>query len=233
MYDLSQTQEKGPSKSDNNRHLRPVIITADKHFYASARIALQDLQDHCIHVSSLRHVAGLQELFGDDLLLFIDIDSYGIAPLSNFIKRHNQPPEITVVGLSDCSELNMVVTYLKTGIRGYFLKNEMNAELVVQSIITLLNDGFPISPGITQKIIQALIAQKTNYASLLSRREQQILTRLVNGSSYKLVAHELDISLETVRYHIKKMYKKMDVNSKGEIIAKMLKNRNATPPFMG
>lgn len=186
-----------------------------------------------MHIPSLRNLAELQEPFGDDLLLFIDIDSYGIASLARFMKRHAPPPVVRVIGLSACSELGIVMKYLRSGISGYFLKHELSDELIVQCMMTLLNGGFPISPGITQKIIQALIRQKDDYTSLLSSKEQQILTRLVNGRSYKLVADDLNISLETVRYHIKKMYKKLDVNSKGEIIAKMLKNRNSQPPFMG
>ncbi len=167
-------------------------------------------------------------------MLFIDIDAYGIASLISFMKRHEPPPEITVIGLSDCSELNLVINYLKSGIGGYFLKNELNAELIVHTIMTLQGGGFPLSPGITQKIIQSLISsQKNNYSSLPSHREQQILHRLVKGASYKIVAHELNISLETVRYHIKKLYKKLNVNSKGEAIAKMLKNADTHPPFMG
>lgn len=232
MHNLSQPLE-GPSKSDSIRHLRPVIVTADKLFHASVTTTLSDLQESCILLPSLRQLPELQEISGDDLLLFADIDSYGIAALSRFIKRHEPPPEITVIGLSDCTELNLVIKYLKSGIRGYFLKQEMNTELIVQSIMTLLGQGFPLSPGVTLKIIQTLIGQQNNYPTELSNREQQILNRLVKGSSYKLVANELNISLETVRYHIKRMYKKLDVNSKGEIIAKMLRNRKSPPPFMG
>jgi DNA-binding NarL/FixJ family response regulator len=233
MHHLSQTQE-GPSKSNNGRHQKPVIVTADKHFHTFAIAALPDLQEHCIHASSLRHTEELQELFGDDLLLFIDIDSYGIASLISFMKRHEPPPEITVIGLSDCSELNLVVSYLKSGINGYFLKNEMSAELIVQTLMTLQGNRFPLSVIVTQKIIQSLIGtQKNNYASLLSHREQQILHRLVNGGSYKIIGYELNISLETVRHHIKNIYKKLGVNSKGEVIAKMMKTPNQRPPFMG
>lgn len=232
MHNLSQPL-KGPSKSDSGRHLRPLIVTADKLFHASVTTTLPDLQESCILVPSLRQLVELQELFGDDLLLFVDIDSYAIASLARFMKRHAPPPEITVIGLSDCSELNLVIKYLKSGIHGYFLKRELSTELIVQSIVTLLGKGFPLSPGVTLKIIQTLIGQQNNYPAELSSREQQILNRLVNGSSYKLVANELNISLETVRYHIKRMYKKLDVNSKGEIIAKMLKNRKSPPPFMG
>lgn len=166
-------------------------------------------------------------------MLFVDIDAYGIASLGRFIKQHAAPPQITVIGLSDCSELNLVIRYLRSGLQGYFLKQELNAELIIQSITTLLGNGFPLSPGITLKIIQMLIGRQQVYPATLSSREQQILNRLVNGSSYKLVANELNISLETVRYHIKRMYKKLDVNSKGEIIAKMLRNRKSPPPFMG
>lgn len=210
-----------------------MIVTADQLFHASITNTLSDLQESCILLPSLRQLPELKELSKDELLLFIDIDSYGIAALSRFMKRHAPPPELTVIGLSDCNELNLVIKYLKSGIHGYFLKQEMNTELIVQIIMTLLRQGFPLSPGVTLTIIQTLIGQQDNYPAELSSREQQILNRLVKGSSYKLVANELNISLETVRYHIKRMYKKLDVNSKGEIIAKMLRNRKSPPPFMG
>ncbi|TWI92246.1 response regulator transcription factor [Chitinophaga japonensis] len=229
MHYLSQIQD-GPSTPDHGRHLVPVILTADAHYHTILTGALPDLRQHCFHTALLQ-TATLKNRFGNNLLLFVDIDSYGATALQRFM-GHRQDLRPAIIGLSDCEDLKTVIGYLKSGIRGYFLKNEMNAELVVHAIMTLLNNGFPLSAGITQKIIHDLIAvQQVNYEALLSGREQDILRRLVHGGSYKMIASELDISVETVRHHIKNLYKKLGVNSKGEVIAKILNPAN-NPPFM-
>jgi DNA-binding NarL/FixJ family response regulator len=59
----------------------------------------------------------------------------------------------------------------------------------------------------------------------LSEREQQVLQFLVNGYSYKMIATEMFISIDTVRSHIKKIYEKLHVNSKSEAVAKAFKDR--------
>jgi DNA-binding NarL/FixJ family response regulator len=59
----------------------------------------------------------------------------------------------------------------------------------------------------------------------LSEREKDVLQLLVNGYSYKMIAAEMFISIDTVRSHIKKIYEKLQVNSKGEAVAKAFRNR--------
>jgi len=59
----------------------------------------------------------------------------------------------------------------------------------------------------------------------LSEREKNVLQLLVNGYSYKMIAAELFIAIDTVRSHIKKIYEKLQVNSKSEAVAKAFKNR--------
>jgi DNA-binding NarL/FixJ family response regulator len=59
----------------------------------------------------------------------------------------------------------------------------------------------------------------------LSDREKEVLQLLVNGYSYKMIAAEMFISIDTVRSHIKKIYEKLQVNSKSEAVAKAFRNR--------
>ena len=59
----------------------------------------------------------------------------------------------------------------------------------------------------------------------LSDREKQVLSLLVNGYSYKMIAAEMNISIDTVRSHIKKIYEKLHVNSKSEAVAKAFKDK--------
>ena len=59
----------------------------------------------------------------------------------------------------------------------------------------------------------------------LSEREKQVLQLLVNGYSYKMIASEMFIAIDTVRSHIKKIYEKLHVNSKSEAVAKAFKDK--------
>mgnify|MGYP000619175471 CR=1 FL=1 len=59
----------------------------------------------------------------------------------------------------------------------------------------------------------------------LTQREKDVLTQLCKGKSYKMIAEALFISQDTVRSHIKHIYKKLEVNSKSEAVAKALKNK--------
>ena len=59
----------------------------------------------------------------------------------------------------------------------------------------------------------------------LSDREKQVLQLLVDGYSYKMIANEKFIAIDTVRSHIKKIYEKLHVNSKSEAVAKAFKNK--------
>jgi DNA-binding CsgD family transcriptional regulator len=97
-------------------------------------------------------------------------------------------------------------------------------ELIADTAKTFPGKGIPISPFITQSMINELIGvQRNDFEAMLSKREHEILQQLADGSSYKMIASNLMISIETVRHHIKNLYKKLDVKSKGEIIAKLLK----------
>ena len=68
-----------------------------------------------------------------------------------------------------------------------------------------------------------LISTEDNARTKLTRRETEILQLLVNGFSYKGISLNLNIAIDTVRSHIKKIYEKLKVNSKAEAIIKALK----------
>ena len=66
---------------------------------------------------------------------------------------------------------------------------------------------------------------KRHPSPALSGREKEVLTELCKGKSYKMVAESLFVSQDTVRTHIRNIYRKLEVNSKSEAVAKALKNR--------
>ena len=113
---------------------------------------------------------------------------------------------------------------IRSGAGGYLLKNTPPAE-IVQAVFDVHRGGSPMTSSVARKVLQFFQQPpKTHPADhLLSSREQDILKGLMKGYSYKLIADELHISIDTVRTHIRNVYDKLQVNSKTEAILKAMK----------
>jgi DNA-binding NarL/FixJ family response regulator len=100
------------------------------------------------------------------------------------------------------------------GANGYLLKK--NFEQIPAAIQDVMTGGAPMTSSVAKKVLTFVPTSNTEKKSEqenLSPREVEILNYVVKGYSYKMIAAELNLSLETVRSHIKKVYKKLQVNS--------------------
>ncbi len=120
---------------------------------------------------------------------------------------------------------------IKAGASGYLLKDD-RVDAIIQSIIELIKEGgAPMSPGIARKALVLLSkanvqADKTKDDHMdLSDREMEVLKLLVEGYDFRNTAEKLFISPHTVRKHIGKIYEKLHVNSKAQVINLALKKR--------
>ena len=113
---------------------------------------------------------------------------------------------------------------LKLGANGYLLKGTTPAQ-ILDAVTEVCHGGAPMSPSIAKKVLQYF--SKTPAAGLyaLTEREKEILTELVSGKSYKMIGAALNISLETVKTHLKNIYDKLHVHSQSEAVAKAIKER--------
>jgi DNA-binding NarL/FixJ family response regulator len=98
----------------------------------------------------------------------------------------------------------------------------------MESINEIYEGGSPMTPSIANRVLKMVkirpeIGSKEFFD--LSAREKEILTCLVKGMSYKMVADICFISIETVNVHIKNIYKKLHVHSKSEAVAKAIKGK--------
>jgi len=124
----------------------------------------------------------------------------------------------SIVMLSVYADNDRIFHALCAGAVGYLQKGTPLME-VVNSIRIIHNGGSIMSPVIARKIVE-YFAPKRTYNESLTARERQVITAIVDGLSYKMIAQRLNISLETVRQHIKNIYRKLQVNSKGELISR-------------
>lgn len=157
-------------------------------------------------------------------VLLMDIQLPGMSGIKGMEIIKSKYPEIDIIMLTVYHDSHKIFDSLKAGASGYLLKHTSLPE-IKESIDTLLKGGAPMSPQIARKVITHFNDQgpKKNPDSALTNREQDIVNGLVDGLSYKMIADRFDISIDTVRAHIRNIYKKLHVNSKGEVIAKSLR----------
>jgi DNA-binding NarL/FixJ family response regulator len=115
---------------------------------------------------------------------------------------------------------------LKNGANGYILKKTPPNKLL-EYIQEANTGGAPMTASIATQVLQmfASLHGQQNDQYNLSEREKEVLQLLVNGYSYKMIAADMYIAIDTVRSHIKKIYEKLQVNSKSEAVAKAFKDK--------
>lgn len=138
------------------------------------------------------------------------------------IREVNQ--EIKIVMLTVFEDNDNILKAICAGANGYLLKHS-TPEQIIAAIEDVAQGGAPMTPSIASKVIQLLSTKHvvTNKDYGLSKREINILQSIVQGNSYKMIAADLNISIETVKTHIRNVYDKLQVHSKSEAVAKALK----------
>lgn len=132
-----------------------------------------------------------------------------------------QLTDADVIVLSDQEDTAVVLAALRAGTLGYMAKNTPLLQ-IKEIIMSVSVGGAYMSPTVARKIMDYFRGEKQE-AFELTVREKEIVVCLTEGLSYKMIASRLLLSLDTVRFHLRNIYKKLHVNSKAEVIAKVLK----------
>lgn len=155
-------------------------------------------------------------------VLLMDIGLPGMSGIDGMKLIKRDYPDIDIIMLTVYNDPDKIFNSLCAGATGYLLKNTPLEE-IREGIELLSRGGSPMSPQIARKVVAFFSAEKKSVQSPLSDKENEIVIALVDGLSYKLIADRLNISIETVRFHIKNIYRKLHVHSKAEVISKSLK----------
>jgi DNA-binding NarL/FixJ family response regulator len=177
-----------------------------------------------VAVDSVEEMLDYLEKHQKPEVILMDIQLPGMSGIKGMEVIKSKYPEIEIIMLTVYHDSHKIFDSLKAGASGYLLKHTSLPE-IKESIENLLKGGAPMSPQIARKVISHFNeeAPKKNENSMLTNREQDIVNGLVDGLSYKMIADRFDISIDTVRAHIRNIYKKLHVNSKAEVIAKSLR----------
>lgn len=130
-------------------------------------------------------------------------------------------PEAAIIMLSVYTDNDRIFKALCAGAVGY-LEKDTPLQDIVDAIEVIHKGGSVMSPAIARKVVEYFAPRRT-YKEPLTAKEQQVIAAMVDGLSYKMIAARLGVTLETIRQHIKNIYRKLQVNSKGEVIVKSLR----------
>lgn len=163
--------------------------------------------------------------FKPDVIL-MDIDMPGVNGLEGLKKIRVINNEVKILMLTVFDDNKNVFEAIKNGANGYILKKTSPARLL-EYITEAHTGGAPMTASVATQVLK-MFSQMNNEKGEdynLSDREKQVLQLLVEGYSYKMIASDMFIAIDTVRSHIKKIYEKLHVNSKSEAVAKAFKDK--------
>lgn len=133
-------------------------------------------------------------------------------------------PNIQVCMQTVFDDADKIFASLCNGASGYILKNTV-PEKILQAIREVAEGGSFFTPSVAKKVLHNFQQQPQGEYVQLTEKEKEVLKFLVDGLSYKMIADKVNVSFHTIHTHLRNIYQKLHVNSKGEAINKAMKNK--------
>jgi DNA-binding NarL/FixJ family response regulator len=160
-------------------------------------------------------------------VVLMDIEMPGMDGIEAVKMLKPQFPEIKILMETIFEDDEKVFHSICSGAEGYILKNTPPSQ-ILDAIREIHEGGAPMTPSIASKVL-AMFKSGTSFSKdesyNLTDREMEVLKYLVDGMSYKLIAEKCFVSIDTVSSHVKNIYKKLQVHSKSEAVAKAIKGK--------
>jgi DNA-binding NarL/FixJ family response regulator len=166
----------------------------------------------------------LNQFKPDVILMDIDMPVInGVEAVRNIRMTH---PQLPVIMLTVFDDNENIFNAICAGASGYILKRYATEE-IPDAIRDVLTGGAPMTGSVARKVLLMVPPARNSEQEKmdLSPREVEILQLLVNGYSYKMIASCVGISIDTVRFHIKKIYDKLHVHSATEAVSRAIKDK--------
>lgn len=158
-------------------------------------------------------------------LLIMDIDMPGMNGIEAVTRIRNANNSIPILMLTVFDDNKHVFDAICAGASGYLLKKHISSRLF-SAIDEMMEGGSPMSPSVARMVLDSM-RQKSAPANpyQLTPKEKEVLTSLSKGNSYKLIADDIHISIDTVRSHIRSVYEKLHVHSQTEAVSKAINEK--------
>lgn len=210
-----------------NQQIKVIFVENDPNVRLRLQRAISGLAD--IHeigsAATYREADALVSQFKFQMLI-VDLDLPDGFGLDLIRRTAANMPEVDIMVLANANDDPHVLSAIESGATGYVLKTEIENSLV-SAIRLLAAGGSPVSPEVAKSVLRALRTYTTHtiekttapiQPNPLSERETEILQLLAKGMSFNEIGDILTISPHTVTAHIKKIYRKLQVHSRGEAV---------------
>lgn len=204
-----------------------VVIVEDNN---TIREGLSALINHTEEYKCIGSFSNCEDYLANIELLDIDVVlmDIGLPGMNGIegVKRTKQiNSEVNILMLTVYEESEVVYDALCAGACGYLVKKTPPAKLL-EAIKDIYNGGSPMSSQIARQVINSFRNERSSDSQYnLSGREKEVLLLLSDGNNYQEIGEQLFISVDTVRHHIRNIYKKLHVHSQSEAVAKAIRKK--------
>ena len=211
---------------DENKKMRIAIFEDNKKFRESLEFTIVTTNDMELCGSfedTTRLTQKIEALQPDVVLMDINIPGKNGIEAVKEIKENF--PKVFVCMQTVFEDDDKIFASLCNGASGYILKSTP-PEKLLQAIREVADGGSFFTPSVAKKVLNNFqqTPQQGEFVQL-TEREKEILKLLVDGLSYKMIADKVNLSFHTIHTHLRNIYEKLHVNSKGEAINKAMKNK--------
>jgi len=157
-------------------------------------------------------------------IALLDIGLPGMSGLDGIRPIRARQPTIQILMLTVYEDDDRIFNALCAGATGYLLK-KTPPDRLIENIRDAMNGGSPMSPEVARKVVALFrtFRPRPDAEYDLTGHETRLLRMLVDGHNYKTAAEELGVSVNTVAFHMKRVYEKLQVHSKSEAVSKALR----------
>ncbi len=159
-------------------------------------------------------------------VLLSDIGLPGMDGIEGIRRLKVEHPEMTVLMITVFDDDERIFDALCAGATGYLLKRTPPAKLL-ENIREAVSGGAPMSPEVASRVIKLFrdVRPPERFDHDLTPHETRLLKLLVDGHNYTTAAEELGVSINTIKFHMRHIYEKLQVHSKSEAVSMALRNR--------
>ena len=218
---------RGPDSATSNGSI-DVVIVEDMREVREGLAALIDSTPGFRCASSHRTMedALAGPGIGTSAVILTDIALPGMSGIEGIRVLRTRFPHIPILALTVHDSDTKVFDALCAGASGYLLKNTL-PERLLEALREVAAGGAPMSPEVARRVVRLFreFRPPDHAPYRLTPQESELLKMLADGHHRKTAAHELGISVNTVSFHLKNIYGKLQVHSKTEAVAKALRER--------
>lgn len=205
-----------------------IAVIEDNTKYRECLVKSLNAFPDCTVIHSLSNALNIDRNFAVETpdLALVDINMPGRNGMEAVKEITENYPSVQCIMLTVNAEMDIVLKCMEYGAKGYLVKDKDSIVKIVDSLRMLhngnYNEEFPLNGTLANKVLQHFLQKEKTISSKLTdykltNRQQEVLKQLYEGKSYKRIAEDFNISIDTLNSHIKAIYPKLNIKSRGEI----------------